>query len=341
MPNLGQASHPLCRVLVYSAEGSEEVYYRIKERIPVLQPGQFDGSAHIRNQYRSPKEELCIQIVIYGRRLRALLDSGARRNVLPMHHFNSPPAQLRPSVQPSTTEVLQGIGPKGLAVQGEVVLPVLVGSRRLPIRNPSGSIARTTILKAGREYVVPEYAHISSTDSGVLTLSLTKTFIERHGVLVAHAVVQPQRSLDIPIRVFNPGATPVALNKAVVAGVLQPAEVVDALEPQPLVLYEESCTGMPESDCHKVARLLQYYADFFLLFRLISATPTLCSMRYRPHRDYLLNSLLVEWQPINSRLRTSTYNRVSMQGWPCLATAAVLHLLCYNLRYVGPQNADE
>lgn len=280
---------------------------------------------------KSQEDEMCVQIMIHGLKLCALLDSGARRNVLPLHHFNSLPTQFKPPVQPSLAKVLQGIGPEGLAVLGEVVLPVLVGSKKtdvnfimadiaqgtevilghpflrqsnacldygrreislfdekIPRYDPNCQpavthvvrVARTTVLEPGREYVVPGSFSHRSTMGGDLLLSPTKAFVEKHRALVAHAVVQPRKSSGIPIRIFNPGATPVTLKRGAVAGVLQPAEVVGTLAPPPApsepghinsvsvpphlqVLYEESCSILSESDCHKLAHLLQSFGDVF------------------------------------------------------------------------------
>ena len=72
---------------------------------------------------------MCVKILMYGLEMCALLDSGARRNVLPLHLFNAIPTESRPPIEPSVVEVLQGIGPGGLAALGEVNLPVQVGSR--------------------------------------------------------------------------------------------------------------------------------------------------------------------------------------------------------------------
>ena len=115
-------------------------------------------------------------------------------------------------------------------------------------------------------------------------LSPTKGFIEKHHVLVAHLVVQAQRSTNVPIRVFNPGALPVTLKRGVVAGILQPATVLGKLEPQPplappasepinsvsaslpshlQVLYNESCASLPKGDHERVACLLRSYSDVF------------------------------------------------------------------------------
>lgn len=105
----------------------------------------------------------------------------------------------------------------------------------------------------------------------------------RATVLVAHVVVQAWQS-GVPIRVFNPGATPVTLRKGAVASVLQPAEVLGEMEPQPTritaapdrvqpapapvpnhlqVLYAESCVNLPEGDHGRLAELLASYSDIF------------------------------------------------------------------------------
>ena len=278
---------------------------------------------------------MCAEIRIHGLKLCALLDSGARRNVLPLHHFNSIPHAVRPRIQPSIARVLQGIGPGGLEVLGEVTIPVRTAGQATDVnfivadtadstevilghpflkqaracldygrqeitlfgeKVPNCSIcpepearlvrvARRTILEPGREYVVPGTARVRPTPGGDLMLSPIKSFVARHRVLVARVVVHAaRRSLNIPIRVFNPGAIPVTLKKGAVAGVLQPAEVLEVVEPRPLkasavpepinlvsasipphlqVLYAESCESLSEGDRCRLANLLQSYGDVF------------------------------------------------------------------------------
>ncbi|XDV17606.1 hypothetical protein PO909_023440 [Leuciscus waleckii] len=267
----------------------------------------------------SQEDDMCVKILIYELEMCALLDSGARRNVLPLHVFNSIPTESRTPIKPSVAQVLQGIGPSGLAVLGEVNLPVQVGSRatnvnfiiadttentevilghpflhqtsaqldygrreitlfgeKVPRFNPSHQsrvhivrVARTTVLESGFEYVVPGTAHLRHATEGDLMLSPTKGFIEKHHVLVAHIVVQAQRSTNVPIRVFNPGTLPVTLKRDAVARILQPATVLGKVEPQPplappaleptnsvcaslpshlQVLYNESCGNLSKGD---------------------------------------------------------------------------------------------
>ena len=190
---------------------------------------------------------MCVKILIYGLEMCHLLDFGAWRNVLPLHLFSSIPTESRPPIEASVAQVLQGIGPGGLAVLGEVNLPVRVGSRatnvnfikantaestevilghpfllqtsaqldyghreitlcgeKVPSFNPSHQsrvhivrVARTTVLESGCEYVVPGTAHLRHAADEDLILSPTKGFIEKQHVLVAHIIVQAQRSTNV------------------------------------------------------------------------------------------------------------------------------------------------
>ncbi|CAI5682172.1 unnamed protein product [Oreochromis niloticus] len=279
------------------------------------------------------QDVMCVQIVIQGREIRALLDSGARRNVLPLHHFNTIPAESRPQVQASIAQTLQGIGPEGLAILGEVILPVHVGSsvnsvdflladmaegtevilghpflqqscacldygrqeitlldEKIPFfglcPQPQVLVVRvapTMVLEPGCEYVVPRFSSFHCAAHRDMILSPTKGFVEKHQVLVAHAVVQP-RTPSIPIRVFNPGAAAVTLKRGAVAGVLQPVQVLEgsgshpprvlaALElngtapasvPSHLqALYADSSPGLTHVARCELAGLLRSYGDVF------------------------------------------------------------------------------
>lgn len=115
-------------------------------------------------------------------------------------------------------------------------------------------------------------------------LNPTRSFIERHHILMACAVVQSQRSTFVPIRVFNPSAVPVILKRGTVAGILQPATVLEDVWPQPVgavvesksmkqfaisvpdhlqMLYAETCGNLPEDSHHRLAQLLQSNGDVF------------------------------------------------------------------------------
>ncbi|CAJ1078396.1 unnamed protein product [Xyrichtys novacula] len=270
---------------------------------------------------------MCVQVTIYGLKICALLDSGAQRNVLSLHCYNNLPAKARPPIQPSTAEVLQGVGPGSLVVLGEITTPVLIGNhvtnvifimadtvenidvilghpfllqaqacldyghgkvtlfvKYTPrVVTSSGpevhlvKVARRTVLEPGFEYIVPGTTHFYPIAAGELMLSPAKSIVKRHHVLVARAVVQARQAAGIPIRVFNPGATPITLKRGTVAGVLQPANVVEEAGPCPSkvtaapdhvpnhlqTLYAESCANLPEEDHWRLAKLLTSYSDVF------------------------------------------------------------------------------
>ena len=67
-------------------------------------------------------------------------------------------------------------------------------------------VAHTTVLESGCDYVVPGTSHLRNAAHGDLMLSPTKGFIKKHHVLMARIIFQVQRSTNVPIRVFNPGA---------------------------------------------------------------------------------------------------------------------------------------
>lgn len=100
-----------------------------KQQAYIVSMSQAPDPATVVTCTKSQEDEMCVQILIQGLELCALLDSGARRNVLPLYHFNTLPTEFRPPIQPSVAQILQGIGPGGLAVLGEVVLPVHIGGR--------------------------------------------------------------------------------------------------------------------------------------------------------------------------------------------------------------------
>lgn len=118
-------------------------------------------------------------------------------------------------------------------------------------------IYKNTVLEPGGEYVFPGLLRRHHVPDGDMILSPTKCFVARHHVLMARVLVMLQRSTVIPIRVFIPGAAAVTLKRETVAGVLQPAMVLEE------VLYAESSANLPEDSCRQLAQLLQTYGDVF------------------------------------------------------------------------------
>lgn len=278
---------------------------------------------------KSSGPEMCIHVLLYDKEISALLDSGARRNVLPSKCFDSIDKDVRPSLQASTVQSLQGISSANVDVCGEIYLPIQIGSRtvsvnflvadvsenteailghpfleqsrarldfgsqkivlfgeQVPYFNPDKKpkthivrIARTTVLESGYEYIVPGNAYFREPIGGDVLLSPTKGFIEKHRVLMARVVVDTPSNNHVPIRLYNPGATPVRVKKGTIAGVLQTADVIqpfcECTEPSHTSsqssnvpvhlqrLYTESCTELRAGECHGLAKLLSSYQDVF------------------------------------------------------------------------------
>lgn len=278
-------------------------------------------------QVKGAGPEMCIHTLLYSMELCALLDSGARRNVLPRHCYETIHEGVRPPLELSTVQALQGIGPINVNVLGEVHVPIQVGTHtvsvnfivadvtedtetilghpfleqararldfgsqkivlfgeQIPYFNPKNKprvhivrIARTAVLEAGREYIVPGNAHFREHVQGNVLLSPTKGFMEKHRVLVARIVVDAQPNKQIPIRLYNPGTIAVQVRKGAIAGFLQPANVVKVANselptaspttttvPSHLQsLYAESIVHLGKSDQEELAELLSTYGDVF------------------------------------------------------------------------------
>ncbi len=271
--------------------------------------------------------EMCIHLLLYDMEVCALLDSGARRNVLPRLCYETINADVRPPLKLSTVQALQGISPINVDVLGEVDVPVQVGTQtvsvnfivadvaegteailghpfleqararldfgsqkivlfgeQIPYFNPKNKprvhvvrIARTAVLEAGREYIIPGNAHFREPVQGDVLLSPTKGFMEKHQVMVARIIIGAQPGNRVPVRLYNPGTVAVKVRKGVIAGILQPADVVQAptadLPPAdscPAVvpshlqsLYTESTRDLREAEQRDLAELLRAYSDVF------------------------------------------------------------------------------
>ena len=82
------------------------------------------------------------------------------KNVLPLHHLEPIPTELRPPLQPSTAQVLQGIGPGSLTVLGEVTLPVRTGSKTTDVNFIIANTAGSTEVILGHPFLHQAGAHL-------------------------------------------------------------------------------------------------------------------------------------------------------------------------------------
>ncbi|XP_034004081.1 uncharacterized protein LOC117496511 [Trematomus bernacchii] len=129
-----------------------------KQHAPNNTPAPDSGTVVTCN--KGSDDDMSIRILIQGHELCALLDSGARRNVLPLRHFNAIPVESRPQIQPSIVQVLQGIGPEGIAVRGEVNLPVQAGSKVTNVNFIIADTAENTEVILGHPFLLQSHAHL-------------------------------------------------------------------------------------------------------------------------------------------------------------------------------------
>lgn len=84
---------------------------------------------HLKGQNR----EMNIHLRISELEACAVLDSGARRSVLPLHQYNAIHQDVRPPLQSSIVETLLGVGPVDVPVLGEVKIPVSINNRQVEV----------------------------------------------------------------------------------------------------------------------------------------------------------------------------------------------------------------
>lgn len=84
---------------------------------------------HLKDQSR----EMSIYLRMCGAEVCAVLDSGARRSVLPLHHYNAIPEGTRPPLQLTCVETLHGVGPGDVPVLGEANIIVSINNREVEV----------------------------------------------------------------------------------------------------------------------------------------------------------------------------------------------------------------
>lgn len=72
---------------------------------------------------------MSIYMLVHELEVCAVLDSGARKSVLPLHHYNVIHPDVHPSLQPSLVKTLLGVGPSAIPVLSETYVLVQINSR--------------------------------------------------------------------------------------------------------------------------------------------------------------------------------------------------------------------
>ncbi|KAJ8346760.1 hypothetical protein SKAU_G00281610 [Synaphobranchus kaupii] len=77
---------------------------------------------------KAQDQEMSIHMLVHELDVCAVLDSGARKSVLPLRHYNAIHPDVRPPLQPSRVETLLGVGPGDVPVLGEARIPVQINN---------------------------------------------------------------------------------------------------------------------------------------------------------------------------------------------------------------------
>ncbi|XP_013855504.1 uncharacterized protein LOC106511300, partial [Austrofundulus limnaeus] len=97
-------------------------------------------------QLKGQSREMSIHMRIYEVEVCAVLDSGARRNVLPLRYYDTIHPDMRPELQPSVVETLLGVGPVDVPVLGEAQIPVDINNRQVNVDFLVADIAGVEVL---------------------------------------------------------------------------------------------------------------------------------------------------------------------------------------------------
>uniref|UniRef100_A0AAV2MLW5 Peptidase A2 domain-containing protein n=1 Tax=Knipowitschia caucasica TaxID=637954 RepID=A0AAV2MLW5_KNICA len=89
---------------------------------------------------------MSIHLRIFELDVCAVLDTGARRSVLPSCHYNAIHRGMRPHLSPSTVETLIGVGPGDVPVLGETKVPVNIHNRQVEVDFLVADIAGKDVL---------------------------------------------------------------------------------------------------------------------------------------------------------------------------------------------------
>ncbi|CAI5671880.1 unnamed protein product [Oreochromis niloticus] len=91
-------------------------------------------------------QEMSIPMRLYEMEVCAVLDSGARRSMLPLPYYNSIHPDVRPPLQPSVVETLLGVGPGDMPVLGKAQIPVNINNRQVDVNFLVSDIAGNEVL---------------------------------------------------------------------------------------------------------------------------------------------------------------------------------------------------
>ncbi|MEQ2197012.1 hypothetical protein XENOCAPTIV_020897, partial [Xenoophorus captivus] len=143
---------------------------------------------------KGQNREMSIHMRLFELEVCAVLDSGARRSVLPLHYYNAIHPDMRPQLQPSMVETLLGVGPGDVPVLGEAQLAVSINNRQVDVDFLVADIAGTEAL-LGHLFLTQAGARLDFGNHRIILFGeevpyyQTETSPKSHAVRMARTVV--------------------------------------------------------------------------------------------------------------------------------------------------------
>lgn len=143
--------------------------------------------------FKAQSQEMSIHMLVHELEMCAVLDSGARRSVLPLRQYNAIHPDVRPPLQPSTVKTLLGVGPGDVPVLGEAHFPVQINNHQVSVHFLVADIAGDEAL-SGHPFLTQAQARLDFGNHRIVlfgeevTIS-TQSKPKAHAVRVARTVV--------------------------------------------------------------------------------------------------------------------------------------------------------
>eukprot|EP00064_Thunnus_orientalis_P001978 superscaffoldBa00000136_g1982 len=186
---------------------------------------------------------MSIHMLVHELDVCAVLDSGARKSVLPLHHYNAIHPDAHPPLQPSVVKTLLGVGPADVPVVGEAHIPVQINNWQVSMHFLVADIASNKAL-LGHPFLTKAQARLDFGNHrivlfGEMMLSLLKKGAIA-GFLKPAKALQPNTTTAKPEQPEHPTVT-------------------QHLQE----LYSQSSAELNKEEQLKLAQLLCTYASVF------------------------------------------------------------------------------
>lgn len=138
-------------------------------------------------QLKGQGQEMSIHMVVYEVEVCAVLDSGVRRSVLHLCHYNTIHPDVRPPLQPSTVKTLIGVGPGEVPVLGEAHIPVRINNRQVSAHFLVADITGDEAL-LGHPFLTQARARLDFGNQRMVLFGEEVPYFQPHSKTKTHAV---------------------------------------------------------------------------------------------------------------------------------------------------------